>query len=495
MYIKTKSVNDAFIRVLKELKCGGAESAPRGMKVKELINVCVEIENPRDRIVNVPERNINMAYAFGELCWYLSGRNDLKMMKYYSRFMVRGTDDGETLNSAYGYRIFSGKHPCIPFNQFENVKRLLKKDPDSRQAIIHLHTPNNKKTNDEVCTLSLQFLIRNGKLDMITTMRSNDIVLGFTYDVFAFTMLQEILANELSVDLGKYFHNAGSMHIYENKYDLLKKTTNVALMPMKKFDWCQKDFQSIIKIEEFIRTSILLLDEHRADCNPEVFFEHMLKDVFDIVESKRNEEEKMGNLTQFAVSAFLLWAAKKVNVKTFNNAILDNMRKSNETYADILQFISNFYRGNKKVVIEGVDGAGKSTHAKEMSDHFQVQHYHKPTKTFGYFKNYMLNIENNIDTVFDRFFISEIVYSRVFKRKSLLSQEEISVLLRKCKERGVSFVFIVAKTREQLDKIKSRLKDEDKHFTSKIQDINNKYILIANELLKNGHCVKMKEVE
>lgn len=46
-------------------------------------------------------------------------------------------------------------------------------------------------------------------------MRSNDAYRGFPHDVFCFTMLQEIVARSLHLEIGQYRHFAGSMHIYE----------------------------------------------------------------------------------------------------------------------------------------------------------------------------------------------------------------------------------------------------------------------------------------
>jgi thymidylate synthase len=45
-------------------------------------------------------------------------------------------------------------------------------------------------------------------------MRSNDVITGLPHDVFCFTMLQEIAARMLSVELGIYKHCVGSLHLY-----------------------------------------------------------------------------------------------------------------------------------------------------------------------------------------------------------------------------------------------------------------------------------------
>lgn len=67
---------------------------------------------------------------------------------------------------------------------------------------------------DVACASSLQFLLRNGRLDALLHMRSNDAFWGLPYDVFLFTMLQELLAAELGLELGVYYHSVGSLHLY-----------------------------------------------------------------------------------------------------------------------------------------------------------------------------------------------------------------------------------------------------------------------------------------
>jgi thymidylate synthase len=46
-------------------------------------------------------------------------------------------------------------------------------------------------------------------------MRSNDAYLGLPHDIFAFTMLQEMIARSLGVDVGFYQHIVGHLHLYD----------------------------------------------------------------------------------------------------------------------------------------------------------------------------------------------------------------------------------------------------------------------------------------
>lgn len=213
--VSTKSVNEAWetwynILSNKELFPASADSRD-GAVCGEILNAITTIENPKDNLVTSPIRDLSYKYAVGELLWYLSGSNRLSAISQYSKAWGKLSDDGETVNSAYGYRIFEK----FGFDQWEHVKSLLMADSNSRQAVIHIKEPNPQKTKDLPCTVSLQYFIRDGKLYATTYMRSNDIWLGFPYDVFTFTCLQIKLAFELGVGIGTYTHVAGSLHLYE----------------------------------------------------------------------------------------------------------------------------------------------------------------------------------------------------------------------------------------------------------------------------------------
>jgi len=210
------------------------EAAPRGQKVKEILGASFTILNPRDRIPYVAGRKFSVTYMVAELLWYLSGNNQTAWISKYSSFWKDISDDGLTANSAYGARLFQ-HHPKIAqgrFNQWEYIIDELTRDPDSRRAVMHLRVPDDSidAKLDVPCTLALQFFIRDGKLHQVVNMRSSDVIFGIAYDIPAFTLFQELLANELGVDLGTYTHTSNSLHIYERHFEMAKsilQTPNV----------------------------------------------------------------------------------------------------------------------------------------------------------------------------------------------------------------------------------------------------------------------------
>ena len=202
-------------------------SSPRGMKIKEKLGVQFRIRNIRDRLPHIEARNFSLSYFVAETLWYMSGSNSTEWISRYAPFWKDISDDGKTANSAYGARIFK-LHPRIAdggLNQWDYVKNELRRDPDSRRAVIHIRTPDDSlhAVKDVPCTLALQFFIRESKLHLHVNMRSSDIILGIAYDVPAFTTMQEILANELNVELGEYVHTSNSLHCYERDFEMLDK--------------------------------------------------------------------------------------------------------------------------------------------------------------------------------------------------------------------------------------------------------------------------------
>ena len=210
------------------------EAAPRGQKVKEILGASFTILNPRDRIPYVAGRKFSVTYMVAELLWYLSGNNETDWISKYSAFWKDISDDGKTANSAYGARLFQ-RHPKIAqgrLNQWEYVIEELTRDPDSRRAVMHLRVPDDSVDAklDVPCTLALQFFIRDGKLHQVANMRSSDVIFGIAYDIPAFTLFQELLANELGVEVGTYTHTSNSLHIYERHFEMAEtilQTSNV----------------------------------------------------------------------------------------------------------------------------------------------------------------------------------------------------------------------------------------------------------------------------
>lgn len=235
--------------------------SPRGQKIKESLGVQFRITNPRHRLPYVKARKFSMSYLVAETIWYMSASDSTEWISRYAPFWKNITDDGLTANSAYGSRIFKPHHRASEnVIQWEYVKEELRRDPDSRRAVIHIRSAHDSihESKDVPCTLSLQFFIRGGALHLHVSMRSSDIILGLAYDVPAFTIMQEALANELNAELGEYVHTSNSLHCYERDFEMLNEIANSegshGFGPMRKLTGSFPT-EAMVKMEEAISSA------------------------------------------------------------------------------------------------------------------------------------------------------------------------------------------------------------------------------------------------
>lgn len=96
--------DNIFRALLKDLRNDPEFTCkPRGMEVSELIVPTIVLTNPRKRLIHNPVREANYGFAVGEFLWYYGSNQDLDSILYYNKRMKDFSDDGKTVNSAYGY--------------------------------------------------------------------------------------------------------------------------------------------------------------------------------------------------------------------------------------------------------------------------------------------------------------------------------------------------------------------------------------------------------
>jgi thymidylate synthase len=219
LFFKAESLDDLLMEVYPALRTAPQITATRGT-TQELIGVSLKLTLPRARLSRSETRGKAFS-PFGELLWYLTRDNELSFIKEYIPQYEKESEDGKTVFGGYGPRLFSMRG----IDQIANTLNLLRDKPTSRRAVIQIFDAADiSGAHKEIpCTTTLQFLARDGKLHMSTTMRSNDAYMGLPHDVFAFTMFQEIMARSLSCELGDYHHYVGSLHVYEKHYDAVDR--------------------------------------------------------------------------------------------------------------------------------------------------------------------------------------------------------------------------------------------------------------------------------
>jgi len=169
----------------------------------------------------------NVPYIDAELDWYLGCSTNINDIRYKDEppkaWQYAANKYGE-INSNYGKLIFDDKY----YRQFDNVVNELKYEPDSRRAVMIYNRPSiwtefdENGKNDFICTNAVSYYIRDGYLQSVVQMRSNDVVFGYKNDYAWQRYVMNMVANEVDCEVGTLTWQVQNLHVYERHFDLVK---------------------------------------------------------------------------------------------------------------------------------------------------------------------------------------------------------------------------------------------------------------------------------
>jgi thymidylate synthase len=160
MHMKFRGVNPAFKFMVELIADDGKGALPLRRSPSRYgdVIVCDEpvtitYNNPRERVLFNEARDANPFFHIYEALWMLVGRNDVAPLLYYNSRMKEFSDDGKTLNGAYGrrWRGASGPPKLIPegceqprgyyregVDQLKVIINHLRDNPTSRRAVLQM---------------------------------------------------------------------------------------------------------------------------------------------------------------------------------------------------------------------------------------------------------------------------------------------------------------------------------------------------------------------
>lgn len=131
-------------------------------------------------------------------------------------------------------------------------------------------------------------------------MRSNDAFRGMPHDIFAFTMLQELVARKLGLSLGEYGHFVASLHIYLEDLDKVENfqregwQEKVYMPPMPKGDPTADVIRLLTHEREIRQGNARISDMHKESYWKDLSF---LLEAFNYI--KRKEYGELKRVAQF----------------------------------------------------------------------------------------------------------------------------------------------------------------------------------------------------
>lgn len=204
----------------------------------------------------------------------------LKEMEGYSHALTMTLDEfredakvnGYDLGKIYGsiWRNFNGDGKT---DQLMNVINEIRVNPDSRRLKIYSANPSIAHTQTlPPCHDAFQFNVREGYLDCIFQMRSNDLFHGNPFNISSYALITHIIAEMTDLNVGKLIAQLGDTHIYSTHLDALEEQMKrePKELPTLKLSERVKQFKDIGEIE-FEDIELINYNPHPTIKAPQAF--------------------------------------------------------------------------------------------------------------------------------------------------------------------------------------------------------------------------------
>ena len=202
---------------------GWRQQAGRDGGTRELLHVALSIARPTERWVVSRSPALNPGFALAEVVWIMAGRDDSRFLNAFYPDLAKWQGAGQTYHGAYGHRL-----RCrFGIDQLERAYLVLKENPDSRQVVLQMWDAKadlpdehgQARSPDIPCNVMSLLKIRDGFLEWMQIIRSNDVWRGLPHNIVQFTSLLEIMAGWLGCKVGTYNQISDSLHVYLGKED------------------------------------------------------------------------------------------------------------------------------------------------------------------------------------------------------------------------------------------------------------------------------------
>ncbi len=238
IYCEGETFTEVYLELLKKVSTqkNDITTSSKG-DVYNMGCAIFQIKNDSFRMPLLMCRGYNPFFAIAESAWILLGMNSVDPLSNHIKGYEKYSDDGKTLNGAYGYRLKT----YFGCDQVQKAINILKQNKNTRQVVLQLWAVEDlgKASNDIPCNTQVMLKIVENKLNLTVINRSNDLYLGVPYNVFAFYILQQYIANKLNLEIGMQTHFTDSLHLYTRNEtqikDIINTNSNLSYNKVNKF--------------------------------------------------------------------------------------------------------------------------------------------------------------------------------------------------------------------------------------------------------------------
>jgi len=196
-------------------------------------------------------KKVNFKSMLHEVLWYLSGEDHIRNLRKHTKIWDAWADEEGNLDTAYGryWRRFpsarwnaeAGRYDVEEIDQIGAVIQTLKTDPNSRRMVVTAWEPGNALSSKlPPCHYTFAFNVQDRRLNCHLTQRSGDIALGIPFNLAAYSLLTQIIAQATDLEPGVFSHTIVDAHIYVNHVDGLKEQMTRNPKPLPRLEIVRK---------------------------------------------------------------------------------------------------------------------------------------------------------------------------------------------------------------------------------------------------------------
>lgn len=223
--IDARNVHQAIPEGCRQVQERGTVRGSRNGPVMQLPGPLVTTyRRPCERVEFHEERDANPFFHLMESLWMLAGRNDVEFVSRYSAQIGRYSDDGTTINGAYGHRWRS----WFGLDQLNRIAVALRANNQDRRQVLAMwdgaRDLANVSSKDVPCNTTAYLQVNPaGLLDLMVCNRSNDLIWGaYGANAVHFSVLLEYMAMLVGVPVGSYYQVSMNTHVYQHHWELMK---------------------------------------------------------------------------------------------------------------------------------------------------------------------------------------------------------------------------------------------------------------------------------
>lgn len=212
MIIREKTTLEAWKSALAFILKSGRDFKDESSRIcREYLNLVVEVENAAKE-VNSP---INILNSFKH--WKYPPIAEITNIMLAPKL-------APDYSYSYGPRIFNFQNKINQVNDF--IIPLLKEVPNSRRAIISFWDPvqdSNTMKRDIPGLVSVDFKLRENRLNLVAVIRSNDLFFGWPANIYQLFTLQEYVRKKVGCESGSITTFSTSAHIFQDQFKYIKE--------------------------------------------------------------------------------------------------------------------------------------------------------------------------------------------------------------------------------------------------------------------------------